>query len=148
MKRSDGHVVPLPIKAVLDTNVVVSALLFQGLTARLVNLWQRGTLKLLISGPIVEEYLRVFSYSKFDLTEKEIKALLHEEILLYAETVTKCSLSGIPFLQDPHDRKFLACAKAGKAAYLITGDKELLDLGSLGKTRILNPAEFLKLFLP
>ena len=73
------------MRVVLDTNAVVSALLFSGISSELVPLWQKGLITLLLSREILDEYLRVFSYPKFGLSEEEIKQLIQEEILPYAE---------------------------------------------------------------
>ena len=75
------------MRVVLDTNAVVSALLFSGISSELVSLWQKDLITLLLSRAILDEYLRVFSYPKFELTEEEIKELIQEEILPYAEVV-------------------------------------------------------------
>ena len=133
------------LRVVLDTNVVISALLFQGIPSRLVSLWQSDRFRILLSRPILEEYIKSFSYPKFNLTEIEVKAIIHEEILPFSESVTEISLQGIPFPRDPHDQKFLACAKSGKADYLISGDKDLLVLKIVGKIPIITPTEFLEL---
>ncbi|MGH7782307.1 MAG: putative toxin-antitoxin system toxin component, PIN family, partial [Candidatus Binatia bacterium] len=50
------------MRVVLDTNAVVSALLFSGISSELVSLWQKGLITLLLSREILDEYLRVFSY--------------------------------------------------------------------------------------
>src|ERR1019366_2899671 len=68
-------------KVVLDTNVVISALLFGGETARLVSLWQTGAFSWLASAAIIQEYARVLAYPKFKLAEAEIRELLNEDIL-------------------------------------------------------------------
>jgi putative PIN family toxin of toxin-antitoxin system len=91
---------------------------------------------------ILDEYLRVLSYPKFELSEKEIKELIEEEILPYAEVVKpKRRLRVIE--RDPADNKFLECAVAGKAGVIISGDKDLLSLGRYRKIRIQSPAQFL-----
>ena len=91
---------------------------------------------------ILDEYLRVFSYPKFELTEEEIKELIQEEILPYAEVVKpKRRLRVVQ--RDPSDDKFIECAVAGKARVIISGDKDLLSLGRYRQIRILSPAKFL-----
>ena len=130
------------MRAVLDTNAVVSALLFGGISSELVSLWQNGSIALLLSREILDEYLRVFSYPKFGLAEEEIKELIQEEILPYAEVVKpKRRLRVVK--RDPSDDKFIDCAVAGKARIIISGDKDLLSLGSYRQIRILSPAQFL-----
>ena len=97
---------------------------------------------LLLSREILDEYLRVFSYPKFELTEEEIKELIQEEILPYAEVVKpKRRLRVVQ--RDPSDDKFIECAVAGKARVIISGDKDLLSLGRYRQIRILSPAKFL-----
>ncbi|MBI4373785.1 MAG: putative toxin-antitoxin system toxin component, PIN family [Deltaproteobacteria bacterium] len=142
MRPSAGHAAPPP-KVVLDTNVIVSALLFEGVSAQLATLWQTGRMRLVLSRSILEEYLRVLAYPKFGLTDREVKAIVEEEILPFVETIPRESLSNIPLLQDPHDRKFLACLRTGKADYLVTGDKVLLAQKSFAGGEIVTPAEFL-----
>ena len=130
------------MRVVLDTNAVVSALLFRGISSELVSLWQKGLITLLLSREILDEYLRVFSYPKFELTEEEIKELIQEEILPYAEVVKpKRRLRVVQ--RDPSDDKFIECAVAGKARVIISGDKDLLSLGRYRQIRILSPAKFL-----
>jgi len=130
------------VRVVLDTNAVVSALLFSGVSSKLVSLWRKGLITPLLSREILDEYLRVLSYPKFELSEKEIKELIQEEILPYAEVVKpKRRLRVVQ--RDPSDNKFLECAVAGQAAVIISGDKELLSLGCYRQIRIQSPAQFL-----
>ena len=130
------------MRVVLDTNAVISALLFSGVSSKLVSLWQNGLITPLLSREVLDEYLRVLSYPKFELSEKEIKELIQEEILPYAEVVKpKRRLRVIE--RDPADNKFLECAVAGKARVIISGDKDLLSLGRYRKIRIQSPAQFL-----
>jgi uncharacterized protein len=130
------------VRVVLDTNAVVSALLFTGISSELVSLWQKDLIMLLLSREILDEYLRVFSYPKFKLSEEEIKELIQEEILPYAEVVRpKRRLRVVQ--RDPSDNKFLECAVAGKARVIISGDKDLLSLGRYRQVRIQTPAQFL-----
>lgn len=62
---------------VIDTNVVVSALLFGETPGRLVDLWKRGRIKPFMSQETTAELVRVLAYPKFELTEKEINYLLY-----------------------------------------------------------------------
>ena len=69
------------MRVVLDTNAVVSALLFSGVSSKLVSLWENGSITPLLSREILDEYLQVLSYPKFQLSEEEVKELIQEEIL-------------------------------------------------------------------
>ena len=130
------------MRVVLDTNAIVSALLFSGISSKLVSLWQKGLITPLLSREVVDEYLRVLGYPKFELSEGEIKELIQEEILPYPEVVTpKIRLRVIQ--RDPSDNKFIECAVAGRARVIISGDKDLLSLGRYRQIRIQSPAQFL-----
>jgi uncharacterized protein len=131
------------MRIVLDTNTVISALLFSGTASRLVPLWQSRRVVMLISRAILEEYLRVLAYPKFRLTNEEIKGLMEEEILPFVETVrVRRRLSVVR--RAPDDDKFLECAVGGRAECLVTGDRDLLDLGSYRRVQILTVRDFLE----
>ncbi len=115
------------IRVVLDTNVVVSALLFAGAPGELVGLWKRGLIRPLLSREILDEYLRVLAYPKFQLTEEEIRFLLFREILPWFEVVEVTDHS-LYVPEDPEDDKFLRCAVSGRADFLVSGDQHLLSL--------------------
>ena len=69
------------LKVVLDTNVLVSALLFKGELSKIVDLWERGRIIPLISHETFDEFKRVIAYPKFSLTANEIRAIIEENIL-------------------------------------------------------------------
>jgi putative PIN family toxin of toxin-antitoxin system len=127
---------------VIDTNVVVSTLLFGGAPGKLVSLWKAGSLQPLGSAAIFAEYLKVLTYPRFQLSEDEIDYLVSVEILPYLEIVAV--ESGEPYVgRDPEDDKFIWCALAGKAECIISGDKHLLRLAN-PPVPILAVAEFLR----
>ena len=130
-------------RVILDTNVLVSALLFRGPLNRLIILLEEGRIGLLISREVFLEYLRVLSYPKFGLDTKEIRGLLENHILPFAEMVNvKTIRSVIP--EDPDDDKFLALAETGRADTLVSGDRHLLALGRFGKIPIVTARDFLE----
>lgn len=130
------------MKVVIDTNVLVSALLFGGTPGRLPELWRSSRLTPLVSQEIMAEYLKVLSYPKFRLTEKETKLLVMQEILPWFETVTVTA--GAPFIPaDPADDKFIWCAITGGAKYIISGDDHLLACPTC-PVPILTPVVFLE----
>ncbi len=122
---------------------MISALLFSGTAARLVPLWQSRRIAILISREILTEYLRVFAYPKFQLSEQEIRPLIEEELLPFVETIRVRRRLAV-VRRDPDDDKFLECAVAGRAQYLVTGDRNLRELGSFRGTTILTAGEFLE----
>jgi len=129
------------IRAVLDTNVVVSAVLFEGRASRLVPLWQQRRFLPVISSAVLEEYLQVLAYPKFELTAEEIQQVI-DEFLPYAEVTSPKERVKV-VRRDPADNKFLDCAVAGKAQYLVSGDQDLLSLRSFRGIPIVAVSEFL-----
>jgi uncharacterized protein len=129
-------------RVVLDTNTVISALLFSGIASRLVAASQSGAFRPLLSKEILDEYVRVLAYPKFELTAAEIRALVEEEILPSVDTI-RVRKRLRPPVSDRDDHKFLECAVAGRATCLVTGDRQLRTLGTYRGVTILNAAEFL-----
>jgi putative PIN family toxin of toxin-antitoxin system len=132
------------IRVVLDTNVILSALLFGGRLEGLHRAWRAGRLRLVLSRETADELLRVMAYPKFRLTHTEITFLFDTELLPFADVVElPASKSEQRWSRDPEDDKFIRCAKAGKCVRLITGDDDLLSLKRVGKVAILSPVAFL-----
>jgi len=133
-----------PPRVVLDTNTVVSALLFgRGRLAWMREAWQAQRCIPLIGHDTVNELIRVLGYPKFQLTRLEQEALLGD-FLPFAEVVPVHALPvGLPAVRDPHDVMFLALAQHARADALVSGDADLLCLrGQLGSIPILTAAEF------
>ncbi len=99
----------------------------------------------MVSKEIMDEYVRVFAYPRFCLTAKEVTALLERQILVFSHPITVKNV--IPVIrEDPSDDIFLACAAAGKAGFIVSGDKHLLGLKRYLKSRIVSVATFLSMF--
>ncbi len=135
------------IRAVIDTNVFVSAVLFKGRTSVLVDCWRTGKFEFLLSKGILEEYVHVLSHTKFKLTESEIHFILNE-ILLPFVTIVRSKEMRAPELRDPKDLPFLACALGANADYLVTGDRDLLEYHDREQHRvkIISTGDFLAKF--
>lgn len=137
------------MKVVLDTNVVVSALLFeQGRLAWIRGLWFDGRIVPLVTRFTIQELVRVLAYPKFALDEDDIEAVLAAYVP-FAETVPAPLrvASGLPNCHDPHDQPFLELAAAGRAQALVTGDRALLDLAGRTPFAIESPETFRARFL-
>lgn len=122
-----------PPRVVLDTNVVLSALVFAGgPTARLRQAWQAGRILPLVSTATARELVRVLTYPKFKLDASEQQELLADH-LPWAEVVEVPSPPPrVPDCRDAHDLPFLHLAAAGRAQVLVTGDADLLALAAPG----------------
>ena len=132
------------IRAVVDTNVFISATLYEGQASKLLSYWQRERFIYLISKQILEEYIKVLSYPKFRLTTEEIKWIIKEELLPYVETV-KIKVPVSVVKTDPSDNIFLSTAVEGKASFIISGERHLLVLKKYQDIQIIKAREFFDL---
>lgn len=132
----------MALRVVLDTNIVLSALLFSA--GRLVwvrRAWQRQQIQPLVCRATANELLRVLAYPKFKLTEAEQKKLL-ADFLPYAEVVDLPDpWPDLPACRDEHDQVFLVLADVGEADCLVTGDGDLLAMRESCTVRILTMDE-------
>ncbi len=125
---------------VLDTNVVLSALVFPaGVLSWLRGAWQAGQVVPLVGRATAEELIRTLAYPKFRLTDEEQEELL-ADYLPWCETVRVLRPPAVPECRDPSDRSFLELALVGGAGALVTGDNDLLALAPQFSVPILDPA--------
>jgi putative PIN family toxin of toxin-antitoxin system len=132
------------MRAVLDTNVLCSALLAPGgPTDRLYRAWREGRFQLLACEAQLEEFRRVTRYPRLrPFIEPAAAGATHNELRRLAILVIK--LPAVEASQDPADNFLLALAQAGEANVLVTGDKhDLLALGTFRRTRLVTVRRFL-----
>jgi putative PIN family toxin of toxin-antitoxin system len=133
------------IRVVLDTNVLISTLLFKGELTKMVGLWQRGKMIPIISKETFDELRTVLEYPKFSLSRAEIKSMVEQEILPFFEVVNVSKhVKGA--CRDPKDDKFISCAISANADCIVTGDKDLSDLKKYQSVRIIHASDFIKVF--
>ena len=133
-----------PPRVVLDTNIVLSALLFgRGRLAWLREAWQAGHFVPLVGHDTAQELIRVLGYPKFRLSRVEQEALL-ADFLPFAEVVAVGTRpDDLPAVRDPYDVMFLALARHAKADVLVSGDADLQAIrDELVGIPILTAAEF------
>ena len=131
-------------RVVLDTNCIVSALLFsKGSISWLRDAWMRQRFIPLVSHDTANELIRVLNYPKFQLDKNEQEIIL-ADFLPYAEVVRIKSVpQNLPVLEDPDDLMFLSLAVFGNADALISGDAHILKVKSqLDRIPILTMTEF------
>lgn len=116
-------------RVVLDTNIVLSALLFDsGRLTWVRDAWQHRRLLPLVCTATVTELLRTLNYPKFKLTATEQKELL-ADFLPYTEIVELPEpWPTLPVCRDRDDQVFLVLAHVGKADALVTGDTDILAM--------------------
>ena len=120
-----------PVRVELDTNVVLSALVFGvGAAGQVRRAWQQGVLLPLASTVTVQELVRVLAYPKFRLSQADQEELL-ADYLPYTETVRiPQPPPTVPACCDVLDEPFLHLAVAGKAQVLVSGDRDLLAIAA------------------
>lgn len=132
-------------RVVLDTNVVLSALLFTaGRLSWVRHAWQRQQMQPLVCRETASELLRVLAYPKFKLTALEQRDLLGD-YLPYAEVVElPTPWPELPACRDEKDQVFLVLAHVGKADALVTGDADILAMHDAFPGLIMRPEQFLE----
>jgi putative PIN family toxin of toxin-antitoxin system len=131
------------ISAVIDTNVIISGVLFGGEPGRVLLLAAQGDFEFLISDAILNELTGVLQRPKFKLPLSYVEQLRMELSHSARLIVTHSSIRAVK--ADLDDNRILECAVDGKASYIVTGDSDLLDLRTFRKIRIVTPSEFLEI---
>ena len=130
-------------RVVIDTNVFVSSF-FGGNPRKIIDRWKTGKVILCLSRPIIDEYVDVLRRLGLQ-NEKELDDLLslfaHGFHILFSARTPKLNV----VLEDPDDNKFIECAVALKATFLVSGDKHLLGIKDYMRIKIVSPKEFLGL---
>lgn len=123
------------MRVVLDTNVVLSALVFGGgLAGRLLMAWQSQQILPLVNTDTTQELMRVLAYPKFRLSPSDQHELLADYLPYSLPVTLPESLPPLPDCRDPYDVMFMRLAVAGQAQALVTGDKDLLTLATAFKS--------------
>lgn len=133
------------MKVIIDTNVLVSAI-WRDKNPEAVLLWilAQPDWRWLVSAAILQEYKAVLRRPKFNFPP----ATLQQWETLLAETTQLVRVRKEPaFPRDQKDAKFLACALASQADYLITGDADFTVARKLGSTTLLSVSMFKRLFI-
>ncbi len=127
---------------VLDTNVIVSAVLLKNSASyqAFVKAYQKGVL--LLSWPIIDELTEVLKRTKFDNYVSLDKRMSFLATLIGMATFVEITAT-ITDCRDPKDNMFLELAVSGQANGIISGDKDLLELHPFRGIPILRPDEFL-----
>lgn len=129
------------MRLVLDTNVLVSALLFSGRASHIHAMWVSDRISLVFSDAVLEEYRRVLTYPKFGLSTADVLTLLEDEVLPFG-TLEHVAHEGRWIVDDPDDDKFIALALAAEVDHLLSGDAHILNVRQQLPCSILTIQEF------
>lgn len=127
------------MKVVVDSNVLVSGLLFGGVPGQILSAWTTGAFVLVVSPSILSEYRRVGR--ELANGRPALDAALDALLALIAvhATVVDAPPLDAPVSADKDDDQFLAAAQAGDAAWIVSGDKHLLAVSGWSGITVLKP---------
>ncbi len=135
------------MRLVLDTNIIVSALLWFGSPRKLLQLFFNADILLFTSQPILDELRDVLSRPKLRRQISRQPLSVDQLVERYSLLAIMVQPQPIPrTAPDPDDDIILATAIAAQADYLVTGDKPLLSLGSHAGFEIVTVPHFLARF--
>ncbi len=131
------------VKVVADTNVIVSALFWRGNESKIIDLVEKGKIKLFTSVALLDELKKVLGHERFGLGEKTV-----DDNVKYILTISEISSPKRRLKivrEDPADDKVLECALEGKVRYIVSGDMRLLRLRKFRGIRIIRAKELLSI---
>jgi putative PIN family toxin of toxin-antitoxin system len=137
------------MRLVLDVNVWISGLLWQGVPRQIIDLARSGAITVFVSEPILSELEEVLVRSKFQSKMRSL-GVSSQDLLSFVRQLSQVCVAvevNVPNLRDPDDAVILGTAIAAKAMLLVSGDLDLLVLEEFAGIPILNPVSFLDVFI-
>ena len=133
------------IRAVLDTNTIVSGLGWGGPPGAVVDAALAGHFEIVTSPALLDELRRVLGYPKLQAVIGDADELV-KFLALAAVVVTPTETVAVS--RDPDDDRLIEAALAANADVIVTGDQDLLTLERVDQIKILTPREFLEALQP
>jgi putative PIN family toxin of toxin-antitoxin system len=130
---------------VLDSNVLISALVFGGTPRQILDLAIKGLIDVAVSDDTLEEIKGVLEGRKFQYPAKIVRAIIGEIEDLADLVQPGQKIEAVP--EDPADNRVLEYARASGADVIVSGDSHLLTLQSFGRVKIMSPVVFLRLYI-
>jgi putative PIN family toxin of toxin-antitoxin system len=131
------------LKVTADTNVLVSGLVFKrGKPHQLLQKALNGEISLTVSKAIIDEVADVLG-RKFGVSAEDIA--IAQSIVADAARTVQPAVELYVIKEDPADNRILECAVSAGSDYIVSGDNDLLRLGSYDAIRILKVADFLQI---
>jgi uncharacterized protein len=133
------------LRVVVDTNIIVSGLFWQGPPKQLYQSLVSGHFDLLLTELLLDELRDVVTREKFEARFAAIGFSPSQFLIQYEANAIIVESADIPVdaVRDPKDRAVLACAVGGEADYVVSGDKDLLVLGHYQSIPIITAVQFL-----
>ncbi|MCC6457132.1 MAG: putative toxin-antitoxin system toxin component, PIN family [Caldilineaceae bacterium] len=135
------------IRAVIDTNIIVSAFFWGGLPRAALNAARTKRCRMITTENLIDELKDVISRPRFVKRLAQIgetvDSLLENDYRALVEVVEPAQIEPV-ILDDPDDDALIACALGGAADYIISGDHHLLDLGEYQSIKIWTVNRFLE----
>jgi putative PIN family toxin of toxin-antitoxin system len=133
------------VKIVLDTNVFISGVFFKGPPYQILKAWRNQEFQIVISLEILDEYHRVGEELSAQFPEVGLDPIL--ELFATKAELIEAALLDEAVCDDPDDDKFFACAIAGGANFIVSGDKHLLKMSGYQRITVVRPRQFIDKFL-
>ncbi|MBI1869969.1 MAG: putative toxin-antitoxin system toxin component, PIN family [Chlamydiae bacterium] len=132
------------IKVVLDTNILISAIVFGGKPKKILEMAIKGKISIAVSHPLIQELRGVLEGNKFQYPEEATEIIL-TELISVGEMVSPTEKISV-ISNDPPDNRILECAITAKANCIVSGDHDLFTLKEFQGIPIYTADQFLKLY--
>ena len=131
------------LRVVIDTNVIVSAMLVKGCVPALVlGLALDNKIQFYYSQALMAEYKRVLGRRKFKFRREDVDEILDKIEHTGTEVFPVGTIDFI--IRDPADNRILEASQEARADYLVTGNKKHFPFAKFKKTKVVSPREFLE----
>ena len=133
------------LRVVIDTTVWISGTFWHGIPYQILQMWKAGDFEIIVSEAMLTEIER-------KLNEKAIEFEMETEVvnewldLIIGEAIFVQPLERIQVCRDPDDDLFLEAAVEGRADFIVSGDKDLTDMGEFREIKLVKPRQFYDFF--
>ena len=133
------------MRIILDTNVFVSGVFFSGPPYQILKAWKDQKLQIVISLEILDEYYRIGEELSVQFPETDLNPAI--ELVATKSELIEAAILDEAVCDDPDDDKFFACAIAGGANIIVSGDKHLLKMSGYQGIKVVKPRQFVDEYL-
>ncbi len=130
------------IKAVYDTNVLISAFIAKGKSHKALNLILTGKVRLILSSKLLDEFVNVISRKKFGFNQHQVEKMT--TILLRVSEIVQPKKKVNLIKEDPDDNMLFECANAGQAQFIVSGDIYVLRVKNRNKIKTITVSDLIE----